>query len=132
MNPVMVRIIPTMGMHGTSGQIIMVMSPRMPLAIMIMTPVMRMRKREKKPTKREMERSIKAWNFESREASLDALPAEICRYGWKRVRINDEIEKKSVRLAKRSLSLWTKTFQPAVYHQESISIIAITILYNKK
>ena len=125
MNPVMVRIIPTMGMHGTSGQIIMVMSPRMPLAIMIMTPVMRMRKRE-------MERSIKAWNFESREASLDALPAEICRYGWKRVRINDEIEKKSVRLAKRSLSLWTKTLQPAVYHQESISIIAITILYNKK
>ena len=47
------------------------------------------------------------------------------------MRINDEIEKKSVRLAKRLASLRIKTPQPAVYHQESISIIAITILYNK-
>ena len=94
-----------MGISGISGQIIIVISPMMPLTMMIMTPVMRMRKREEKPIKREMERSIKAWNFESREASLAALPAEICRYGWKRVRINDEIEKKSVRLEKRLLSL---------------------------
>lgn len=68
---------PAIGIHGISGQITMVMNPRMPLAMMIIKPVIRMRRRETKPTQREIERSMKAWNFKSREASLDALPAEI-------------------------------------------------------
>ena len=70
---------PTIGRQGMKGQIMIVAIPRTPLTTIIIKPTIRMSRRETKPTQREMKRSTKAWNFRSREALLDVLPAEICR-----------------------------------------------------
>ncbi len=73
---------------------------RIPPTRMIIKPTTSRTRREKKPTIREMRRSMKVWNFKSREASELAVSADICRKGLNKVRIKEFIEKKSVILEK--------------------------------
>lgn len=76
-NPVRVKIIPAMGTNGISGQAIRVTRPIIPVIDMTIMPAMSRKSLEKKPIHLEISRSVKAWNFVSREASLAAAPAEI-------------------------------------------------------
>ena len=72
-------MIPTIGAKGMSGQAIMRMTPRTVLNIMRTRPIMMRKSLDTKPTHLDTRRSVKAWSFNSMEASLLALPAEICR-----------------------------------------------------
>ncbi len=125
--PMMARVMPIIGAQGISGQISINTTPSAVLVIIRTRPTTIKKSLEKKPTHLETKRSVKAWNFNSKEASRLVAPAEICRYGWNKVRSSDEIEKKSAMLAKLSLILCAKVAQPVVNHQENNSKITIYI-----
>ena len=79
MTPIMVRTMPTMGANGINGQMMRRIAPRVALIIISIRPTIMRISLEIKPTHLDTKRSVKAWNFNSREALLSALPAEICR-----------------------------------------------------
>ena len=85
---------------------------RLPPKIMRMLPVSNKMRRVEKPTRREIRRSMNIWNLRSSEAEPEAVSAEIWRYGLKRVRIKEDIEKKSARLKSHSRTLCAKVAQP--------------------
>ncbi len=120
-----------MGANGMNGQTIRRTRPTMPLTNMMAIPAISRISLETKPTHLEMRRSVKAWNFNSKEASLVAEPAEIWRYGWNSVRMSEDMEKKSARLRKLFLSFSAKAPHPDVNHQDNNSTIIIRILYQK-
>ena len=96
----MKRTMPTMGAKGIRGQSKMRARLKMPPKTMMTAPMMRRINLEKKPMMRETRRSMNIWNLRSREESALAEAAEIWRKGWKRVRIRESMEKKSVILAR--------------------------------
>lgn len=128
--PVIVKTMPIMGTSGIIGQSIMRIILRMLSIMIIMVPVVKRISREKKPTIREMRRSINIWNRISREACALELEADIWRNGLNNVRIRESMEKKSVMFERMDLFFLIKTLQPCKYHQMKglISIIVYIII----
>ena len=125
--PTRLRIMPAMGKSGMKGQRMMRMRQSRPQISMARQPARSRIRREMKPMRRETERSMKRRNLRSREL-LEVVPAEIWRYGLKRVRMRESMEKKSVRLENQLRAREMKTRQPCAYHQKNISAIAISLL----
>ena len=76
-NPVMVRIMPTMGSSGIKGQRIISSKLKIPPIIIMMVPAMSNNNREINPMTRDTSLSRNMWNLRSREAELEAVLAEI-------------------------------------------------------
>lgn len=74
-----VIIIPAKGSRGINGHRMMSSKLKMPPMTMMTVPAISSKKREKKPTTREISLSKNMWNFKSKEAELEAVLAEICR-----------------------------------------------------
>ncbi len=125
MTPIMLRITPMIGKRGMTGHKMMRKRQTILPNIMIRLPTISRRRRVKKPTRREMKRSRKIWNFISKDESAFAEFAEIWRNGWNNVRMSESMEKKSVMFDNIPRILWMKTCQPRAYHQKNISTKAI-------
>ena len=117
-------------MSGTIGQSKTRAKLQIAPVIMMIVPAIKRKRREKNPMKREISLSKNMCILSSREESALAVSAEIWRNGLNKVRISEFMEKKSTIFDKVCRFFWIKTFQPWAYHQESISKIAIIILYH--
>ena len=76
-NPVIVKMIPSIGSIGISGHRTISMILKMPPITMMTAPAFNKTRRETKPTAREINLSKNMWNLRSNEAEFDAELAEI-------------------------------------------------------
>ena len=111
-NPVIVKMIPSMGSIGINGHRTISMILKMPPITMMAVPAINKIRRETKPTARETSLSKNIWNLRSNEAEFVAELAEIWRYGLKRVRMSELMEKKSVMLARAERRCLIKMSHP--------------------
>ena len=77
--PMIVRMMPAMGIRGMIGQRMMRSKLQMPPSAIMRVPVISKIRREKKPIILETRRSINIWNLRSRDALAEADSADIWR-----------------------------------------------------
>ena len=75
--PMTVKTMPATGARGIMGQRMTSTRLKMQLMTIMRVPVISRTRREKKPMMRETRRSMNMWNLRSREASAEAVSAEI-------------------------------------------------------